>query len=322
MNRKTATHSITDRLAALGEAIRLRILRLLEAQELSVGEVAKVVQLPQSTVSRHLKILLDGGWLERRSHGTATYYRLVLDDLAPPLRALWVTVRDQMGQGEDVAGDSRRLKGVLAERTLDSQAFFGRVAGAWDEVRNELFGSHFTAPALLSLLPRRWVVADLGCGTGNVSELLAPCVSRVIAVDASPEMLDAARLRLGSVGNVEFVGGDLTRLPLGDGSVDAAVLALVLHHVEKPEGALLEAHRVVRPGGLVLVIDMIEHERAEYRHTMGHKHLGFDARRLVGLLAGAGFTDAHAREVAGEAGSRGPGLVVATARREGLDGGR
>jgi len=315
MNKRTVSNSITDRLAALGEAIRLRILRLLESQELSVGEVAKVVQLPQSTVSRHLKILSDGGWLDRRNHGTATFYRLVLDDLPPALRALWVTVRDQMGLSDDLAGDARRLRGVLAERTLDSEAFFGRVAGAWDEVRNELFGEHFMTSALLALLTREWVVADLGCGTGNVSELLAPCVARVVAVDSSMAMLDAARLRLRGVKNVEFVEGELTRLPLADASVDAAVLALVLHHVERPDSALREAARVLRPGGVVLVVDMIAHDRAEYRQSMGHKHLGFEAGAMREMLDRAGLEGVYVRELPGDSGARGPGLLVATARR-------
>jgi ubiquinone/menaquinone biosynthesis C-methylase UbiE/DNA-binding transcriptional ArsR family regulator len=315
MNKRPETQLITDRLAALGEAIRLRVLAVLEAQELSVGEVAKVVQLPQSTVSRHLKVLSDGGWLERRNHGTATFYRLVLDDLAPQQRALWIAVRDQMGLADEVAGDALRLRGVLAERALDSQAFFGRVAGAWDQVRNELFGDHFMAPTLLSLLPRGWIVADLGCGTGNVAELLAPCVTRVFAVDSSPAMLDAAKLRLADVNNVEFVEGELGRLPLADSSVDAAVLALVLHHLEDPGAAMREACRVLKPSGTALVVDMIAHDRAEYRKTMGHKHLGFAPEALRALFEDAGLNSVHTRNLPGDSAARGPGLVVAMGHR-------
>ena len=315
MNRQFESKPVTDRLADLGESVRLRILKLLEAQELSVGEVARVVQLPQSTVSRHLKVLSDGGWLAKRSRGTATFYRLVLDDLSLHARALWLTVREQMGIAGEVAEDARRLAGVLAERRLDSEAFFGRVAGEWDDVRNDLFGDRFMAPALLSFLPREWVVADLGCGTGNVSELLAPCVARVIAVDSSPVMLEAARRRLAGIKNVEFVEGDVARLPLADRSTDAAVIALVLHHLEQPETALREVWRVVRPGGRVLVVDMVGHDRTEYRHSMGHKHLGFEAGAIKGLFDGGGFDRAQVRELAGDPTSRGPGLFVATALR-------
>ena len=319
MNRESTANSITERLAALGEGIRLRILRLLEVQELSVGEVAKVVQLPQSTVSRHLKVLSDGGWLQKRNQGTATLYRLVLDDLAIQARALWLTVRDQMGLNADITEDACRLAGVLAERRLDSQAFFGRVAGEWDQVRNELFGDRFMAPALLSLLPRHWFVADLGCGTGNAAEHLAPCVARVIAVDSSPVMLAAARQRLAGTPNVEFLQSDLVALTLPDASVDAALLALVLHHLTDPAAALREARRILRPGGVILVVDMMAHDRAEYRHSMGHKHLGFEAAAFRGTLEQAGFEGAVIRDLPGDPMARGPGLFVATARRPGTD---
>src|SRR5687767_1510070 len=128
MKRMRPASTVTDLLGALSEVVRLRILRLLEVEELSVGEVAKVVQLPQSTVSRHLKVLADGGWLAKRNAGTATLYRLVLDDLSLAARTLWLAVRSQIGEAPEIGEDARRLTGVLAERRLDSQAFFGRVA--------------------------------------------------------------------------------------------------------------------------------------------------------------------------------------------------
>ncbi|MCH8066054.1 MAG: winged helix-turn-helix transcriptional regulator [Chloroflexi bacterium] len=152
MKRSPVTNLITDRLAALSEMLRLRICRLLERQELSVGEIARVVQLPQSTVSRHLKVLSSAGWLDRRAEGTATMYRLVLDDLEPEARVLWLAVRDQLGGDVQVEDDSRRVEAVVAERRTDSVSFFGRIAGEWDDVRAELFGDEFTTRALLALL--------------------------------------------------------------------------------------------------------------------------------------------------------------------------
>lgn len=306
---------ITDRLADLGELIRLRVLRLLETEELSVGEVAKVVQLPQSTISRHLKVLGDGGWVAKRNVGTATLYRMVLDDLQMADRALWLAVREQMGRESELAEDARRLAAVIAERRTDSQAFFGRVAGQWDSVRGELFGERFTPVALLSLLPREWTVADIGCGTGNVSELLSPFVRRVIAIDRSPEMLEAARRRLTKATNVEFAEGDLAGLPLADSSVDAAVVALVLHHVEDPARAMAELRRVLRAGGVAVVIDMLPHGRDDYRHTMGHRHLGFSRESIGAMFGGAGFSDVTYNDLPGEPDARGPGLFVSTARR-------
>lgn len=318
--KRSTPQLITDRLLALGEMVRLRILRILEREELSVGEVAKVVQLPQSTVSRHLKVLSDGGWLLRRSEGTATLYRLVLDELPEASRALWITVREQLGGGTgqgntpELVDDLRRLAGVVSERREDSQAFFGRMAGQWDELRSELFGSRFTALGLLRLLPRDWVVADLGCGTGNVAELLSPVVAKVIAVDRSPAMLAAAKKRLSGVRNVELVEGSLTALPLADKSVDAAMSVLVLHHVSEVQDSLREMRRILKPGGIGLVIDMVEHDRESYRHTMGHKWQGFGEKPFAAMMTGAGFAGVKVDELAADPDGRGPGLFICTGR--------
>jgi ArsR family transcriptional regulator len=318
MKRRTSTNPIADRLAALSDVVRLRVLRLLEREELAVGEVAKVVQLPQSTVSRHLKVLADGGWVIKRTEGTATLYRLTLDDLSSANRGVWVAVRelirspDGKRSGMEAEEDLRRLESVLAERREDSLGYFGRVAGQWDEVRTELFGARFTSLGLLSLLPREWVVADLGCGTGNASELLAPLVKRVIAVDQSGPMLSAAKRRLGGVKNVEFVEGELTKLPLKDASVDVAVCVLVLHHVEKPGDALAEMRRIVRPGGQALVVDMAEHDRSIYRHTMGHRWLGFSEQHMGAMMTGAGFERARYAALPSDPNAKGPGLFACT----------
>lgn len=308
-----ASISIATRLDALAEPVRLRVLRLLEREELSVGEVASVVQLPQSTVSRHLKVLADAGWLIKRAEGTATLYRLVLDDLDPAGRSLWLAVRDTLGQTPDLAEDDRRLTAVLVERRADSQQFFGRVAGQWDDLRSELFGQRFMLPALLTLLPRDWVVADVGCGTGNVAELLAPHVRQVIAVDQSGPMLQAARKRLARTPNVTFVRGDAEALPVDDTSVDAAVCMLVLHHLADPASAMRELARILRPGGIALVVDMLEHDRESYRHTMGHRWLGFSADQVAELARSAGLEQVSIQTIPSTPEARGPGLFACSA---------
>ena len=322
-----ATRPLIDLLSDVSELVRLRVLRVLELEELSVGEVAQVVQLPQSTVSRHLKILSEGGWVVKRASGTAMLYRLVLDELSPASRALWVTIRENLGSGpgaaqaSELAGDARRLEAVMAERAADPQSFFGRVAGEWDSIRSEWFGERFTPMSLLSLLPSSWTVADLGCGTGNVAELLAPVVKRVHAVDQSGPMLSAARKRLAGAGNVSFHEGSLEALPLANGSVDACVAVLVLHHVSSPARAISEMRRVLRPagrggsgGGVALIVDMLEHDRAEYRHVMAHKHLGFGARAVQKMCRDAGFGDVSVRDLPAEPSAKGPGLFAAVAR--------
>ena len=316
MSKLTRTNELIDRLAALGEAVRLRLLRVLEREELSVGELAKVVQMPQSTVSRHLKVLSDGEWLTTRAVGTSTLHRLVLDDLDLGARQLWMTVRDQLGDGGELAGDLTRLEAVLHERRSDTQSFFGRIAGEWDGVRDELFGDRATLQSLLPLIPSEWTVADLGCGTGNAAEVLAPCVTKVIAIDQSDAMLDAARKRMSGVKNVDFVRGDLEKLPLAENSVDAVVCVLVLHHIEDPQSAVREMLRVLKPGGVALIVDMVEHDRQTYKQQMGHRWMGFGVPQLIRMLSEAGFASPRINVLPADAGAKGPGLLACTARKK------
>lgn len=305
-------------LSALAEPVRLRMLRVLEIEELSVGEVAKIVQLPQSTVSRHLKMLSDVAMVVKRSVGTATLYSLVLDDLPDELRPLWLAIREQLRGSGEFDDDTRRLKLVLTERRLDSKDYFGRIAGDWHEIRHALFGQGFTAPALLALVDPTWTIADLGCGSGDVSRLLAPHVERVIAVDQNEAMLKAARARLSETPNVDFLASDLEALTeAGDWKVDAAVLSLVVHHIENPSAVLNEAARILRPdrgGGVLLVIDMLAHDREEYRRTMGHRHLGFTPEQMTTLMNDAGLRRVRVHELPTSTDSRGPGLFVASGR--------
>ncbi len=314
------SQTTVELLTQLGDTVRLRMLRVLERQELSVGELVKVLQIPQSSGSRHLRVLSDGGWVFKRSAGPASYYRVVIDDLPVEHRTIWLTIRGQLGLDATLSEDDRRLSSVLAERMTDSEAYFGRVAGAWDEIRSELFGSGFTEHALLGFVNPDWVVADLGCGTGNATELLSPWVHQVIAVDRSPEMLEAARSRLlehgGSVERVRFVEAELTALPIADASVDVAACVLVLHHVDDLLAALREARRVLRKdrgGGMLLVVDMCMHDRIEYRHAMGHVHLGFSDDQRDALFREAGFASVRTHKLRPGVEASGPSLFAAVA---------
>jgi ArsR family transcriptional regulator len=274
-----------------------------------------VLQLPQSTVSRQLKLLLDSGWISSRRNGTSRFYTLIGESALTEGRRLWAVVREQVAAGPAAAQDARRLKSVLARRQTRSQQFFASAAGQWDRLREELFGRSAALLALLGLLDERWDVADLGCGTGQVAATLAPFVNRVIAIDRSAEMLQAARRRLRGIDNVELRRGDLERLPIEDESVDAALLILVLHYLPEPAAALAEAGRVLRPGGRLVVADMMPHDREEYRQKMGHVWLGFPEERIVQDLQSAGFEAARVRPLPAEPSAKGPTLFVATAIR-------
>ena len=221
----------------------------MERHELGVLELCDVVQLPQSTVSRHLKVLGDEGWVRSRRQGTTNFYRLAAEELKGPARRLWLLAREQTDQWATSRQDQLRLERHLRHRQEAGAAFFAGAAGQWDRLRQELYGSAFSQAALLALLPADHVVADLGCGTGPIAEQLAPHVRRVIGVDGSAAMLKAARRRLGDVDNVELRQGDLSAVPIDDGTCDAALLVLVLTYVSDVPGVLREVRRILKPGG-------------------------------------------------------------------------
>ncbi len=303
--------SVFHRLAALSDATRGRLLHVLDGRELTVGELVTVLQLPQSTVSRHLRILSDEGWLASRSEGTSRYYSLS-NRLEEGPERLWAVVREALDGSADAAQDAARARDVLARRRTRSQEFFSSTAGQWDAVRAELFGEP-EARALLALLDPTWVVGDLGCGTGRLAERVAPFVGRVVAVDESPDMLEAARRRLADVTTVELRAGKLESLPVDDAALDVAILALVLHYVPDPGAALAEAARVLRPGGRLLVVDMVAHGRTEYGERMGHLWQGFDRARMEGWLAGAGFDRVAWHALPPDPEAKGPLLFAAVA---------
>src|SRR6266850_2405016 len=164
----TRAPAILDHLAALADTTRSRILLLLDRHELTVSELCGIVQLPQSTVSRHLKALADGGWIAARSEGTSRLYTMTRDELDPSARRLWLLVREQVGPTPAAGQDQRRLRAALAQRRSKSQEFFSSSTGQWDRVRDELFGDRFHLAALAALADPEWVIGDLGCGTGRV----------------------------------------------------------------------------------------------------------------------------------------------------------
>jgi ubiquinone/menaquinone biosynthesis C-methylase UbiE len=307
--------AIHDHLASLADTTRSRILQLLDRHELTVSELCGIMQLPQSTVSRHLKALADSGWIAARTEGTSHLYTMTRDELHPAARRLWLLVREQVGPSPAAAHDQRRLHAALAERRTKSQEFFSSSAGQWDRLRDELFGARFHLAALAALAEPDWVVGDLGCGTGQVSASIAPFVARVVAVDASAAMLQAAKKRLQGFDNIDLRRGELEALPIDDARVDAATLMLVLHHVPEPERALAEVARVLKPGGRAVIVDMLPHDRESYRQQMGHVWLGFSDDHLRRILSESGFEDVRIVVLPPDARSKGPGLFVATARK-------
>lgn len=277
-------------------------------------ELCQATQLPQSTVSRHLRTLTREAWLSQRAEGTSRHYRLSpeLDDRA--LR-LWEAVRDDLANTSAAREDEIRSRSVLTARAERSKAFFSSEAGRWDRLRQELFGGAADLHLLPGLLWGGERVGDLGCGTGQLAQALAPFAGEVVAVDRSPEMLELARTRLEGHANVEVRHGELENLPLESSTLDVAILSLVLHYVVDPRRVLAEVARVLSPGGRVLILDMQRHERAAFREEMGHVWLGFTRHEMTGWLDEAKLTSVHMVDLPPQAEAGGPLLFALRASR-------
>ena len=303
---------------AMADRTRQRALALLTKYELSVSELVEVLQQPQSTVSRHLKILRDARLVrDRRSGTTALYAANGLanggdnNGLAGRLLA-WA---DE--QSISTAA-SRRLQAVMTRRREMSDRFFSEVGRHWDKIREESFGATFHLEALVALLPRDWTVADVGTGTGYLLPTLARRFKQVIAVDPVEQMLEAARHRVETEGleNVDLRSGDLSRLPIIEGTVDLAVAVLVLHHVPVPAAAAGELVRITRAGGRVLLVEQGEHGSEPFQDRMQDRWWGFSADEVAGLLEGVGLTDVETGSLgAPDPADDVPELFVVTGRK-------
>lgn len=307
---------VFSHLQLLGEPTRARMVRVLEREELAVGELARVLQVSQPTVSRHLKHLTRGGFISSRKVGTATWVQAVPRSYSPPQAALWALVSRQLdADAEDPASvhaaDLQRLETVLSQRSDDSEALFARLGGRWDAVRIEQFGVRWLAPLALACLDGTGRhIADLGCGTGHLLPFLADTGAHVTGIDREAAMLDVARARTEGLERVTLRRGLLDALPLPDASVDLAVAAFVLHHIRDLPPVFGEMARVLRPDGRVVILDMAAHDRADFRRTLGHAHQGFSVDTLTALAEGAGLQRKVHRALAPDPDAQGPGLQV------------
>jgi SAM-dependent methyltransferase len=283
-------------LRATGDPLRLRLLHILTAEELSVGELVRVLQLPQSTISRHLKGLKEQGLVADRPSGPNTYYRAVVE---AETHSAETAVRDSLvttlRQSPLPTEDRNGLELVLASRGLLGDEFFDRVGLRWDQLREECFGPAFHFEAFLQLLPREWAVADLGTGTGYLLPSLSRHFRQVVAVDNSTAMLDLARRRVAESGaeNVDLREGDLEHLPLTDGGIDLALAFLMLHHLNDVRPALREIRRILRPGGQLLLVEIYPHQNESFRVAMADRRPGLDPATLSAMASEAGLRPAH-----------------------------
>lgn len=280
--------TLSQSFRVLGDATRLRILRLVAQAPLNVTELVSLVGVAQSSVSHHLGKLKGLGLIREERQAGFSYYSLALDGED----SRWPLIRLAQ-EADDEAGDSARLKDLLRARE-DRQALNERLL----EPGQSWF---LWAGALASLLPPL-DVADFGCGTGTLSVAIARWARRVWAIDQNSEALAQAKERAAREGctNIQFLCEDLHRLSLPSGERDLVVISQSLHHVESPEAVLAEAARLLKPGGKLVLLELMPHEERWVLERLGHKHLGFAPEFLEAALKEAGFhsitREAHARD--------------------------
>lgn len=287
-------------LRAAAEPTRLRLLALAGRGAFCVSEFTEILGQSQPRLSRHLKLLCDCGLLERVREGSNVWFAL-------PPGAPGALARDLIARLPEadpvLEADRRGAARVLAERARVASESFRRQGADWDEMRALGLPAQAVEEALLSLVPGSDAgrLLDIGTGTGRVLELLAHHISQGVGVDASKAMLALARSRLAraDLSHCSVRLADMYRLPLAETSFDIAVLQMVLHYAEDPQGVLAEAARVLRPGGRLLVVDLAQHDRAELLSRFAHRWPGFSEADMQSLLRGAGFAEPEALDIAG-----------------------
>ena len=278
VNRKTMA-SIVKILRVVADPNRLRILLLLKGEELSVAELQEILVMGQSTISTHLSQLKQAGLVEDRRTGKSNLYRLSLRCPADgsPLDEILARAKAEI---PEAAHDQAAMRRVLRKRQDKMRSFFDSVAGRLgkDYVPGQSWKS--VAEALLRLMPPM-VIADLGAGEGTFALLLAQRAKKVIAVDTSAKMIEVGRdlARRHGVENVEFRLGDMEEIPIADAEVDLVFFSQSLHHALHPERAVAEAFRILKPGGRIVVLDLLKHHFEEARELYADVWLGFSPRR-------------------------------------------
>ena len=272
---------------ALSDETRLRLVRILALHELNVNELVWVLEMGQSRISRHLKILAQSGLLTSRRDGLKVFYSAV--DQGPGREV--IDLVDNWGDGgARFRTDAKRTGEVIEERGRATRRFFDRVAGDWERLQKELLGGLDLTAELVARTPRCRVAVDLGCGTGALLAAMKDRAELLIGVDSSPKMIELAGQRLADLGSRASLRiGRMEHLPLRDGEADFAVASMALHHLARPFNGIREAFRVLGPGGRLVMVDFEKHESEDLRKKYGDHWLGFSPRELKSWAAEAGF---------------------------------
>lgn len=291
-----------DLFRALADPTRLRIVHLLSEMELAVGEIAVVVGQSQPRVSRHVRILVEAGLVDRRKEGSWVFLSLageVADALAIFLAALPASDSERLW----VEADQARLAAVRAERARAAESYFAVHAEEWDALRSLYVPEAQVEQAMARMLAGEPLghLLDIGTGTGRMATLFAPAATSVTAIDRSAEMLRLARGKLPQeiADKVRFLAGDFNQLPVDSAAADTAILHQVLHYAPAPAHVIAETARTLNAGGRLLIVDFAPHDREELRLRDAHTRLGFSDQQMAAWYAGAGLRLAQTQTLAG-----------------------
>ena len=284
----------------MSDPTRLRIVALLERGELSVAELQEITRLGQSRISTHLGLLQESGLLQSRREGKRAFYKLNEQADATGREFIQVAIRGAKELPEH-SGDQTNLKRVLNRRREQAEVYFNQIAGRFDRVYGPGRSWQAFGHLLLRILPPL-VVADLGAGEGLLSELLARRCKRVIAVDNSEKIVafGKAKAKKNGLKNLEFRLGDLQKPPIDADSVDLVILSQALHHAEIPQEAIAAVYGILKPGGQVMMLDLLQHNFDKAHELYGDRWLGFAESDLHNWLENAGFKKVEITVVARE----------------------
>ncbi|HET6942417.1 MAG TPA: metalloregulator ArsR/SmtB family transcription factor [Sphingomicrobium sp.] len=292
---------LAELLQALADPTRLRILALLRRMELSVGELAIILDQSQPRVSRHVRILADGAIIDRRREGSWVFLTIAPQDRTEAMFALidaWACVESD----ETFKADASRLDRIRADRAEAAGRYFGTHADTWDSIRSLHVAESEVEEAIARALGDQPLgrLVDIGTGTGRMIELFGNSAILSIGIDRSSEMLRLARVKLEAAGIPSSLRqGDMYALPIDDGCADTVIIHQVLHYAHSPASAIDEAARVLAPGGRLLIVDFAAHEREELRATDAHIRLGFDDETMAGWFRAAGVLVDHVEHLEG-----------------------
>jgi ArsR family transcriptional regulator len=273
---------------ALSDQTRLRIFNILAGHELNVNEIVEVLQMGQSRISRHLKILSDCGLVRSRRDGSFVYYQSEQDENR---QILMKFIRNTLPETQELETDFARSEAIVGERKQKTRSFFNKVAENWDALKRDIFGDFDLNRALLEKGVHARTAVDLGCGTGELMEVVSGISDLVIGVDSSAKMLDQARTRLKNHNaRLDFRLGEIEHIPLKDSEADLAFINMVLNHIAVPANVIRETRRILKPGGLFILADLSKHNFENIKSRFGSHWMGFEKEEIEKWLTEAGFT--------------------------------